>query len=212
MQNLIRIPLLVLALLLSAALTAAEAKPAAPPPDYFPLRVGDWWKYRFTSSGKSSEFTVKVAEVEGKGADALYVVETTTATQVIREWYSHPTGWILVHRIAYPKNPDLKAAYAPVRKLLENPLVVGHTWSWSGKGMMDVDIQDDATVGAAEKVTVTAGTFAAMRVDSKVKQGGAEVEKHYWYADHIGLVRSTTKSGDIESINELVDYSFKPKR
>lgn len=213
MHKITRLAMIAIALLVLGAATAAQAKPAAPPPpDYFPLKVGDWWKYRFTANGKSAEFTVKVVELEGTGADALIVVETTMPTQVIREWYSKPAGWVLVHRIAYPKNPDLKADYKPIRKLLENPLVVGHKWSWTGKGMMDVDIQDDATVGASEKVIVTAGTFGAMRVDSTLVQGGQNVEKHYWYANHIGLVKSTTKSGNVESVNELIDYSFKPKR
>jgi hypothetical protein len=33
--------------------------------------------------------------------------------------------------------------------------------------------------------------------------------KTYWYANWIGLVKSTTESGTVKSTTELVDYSFK---
>ena len=63
-------------MLMSLTLLAAVAqKPQQPPPDYFPLRVGDWWKYRSTTAdGKQSEFTIKVLSDEKQGdGTSLYL-------------------------------------------------------------------------------------------------------------------------------------------
>src|SRR3982751_5119196 len=86
-----------------AVLTAAAQKPQEPPPDYFPLRVADWWKFRSTTAdGKQSEFTIKVlcADKQADGT-TLYQVETLTSFQPIHDWYSKPRGEVLMHRIAY---------------------------------------------------------------------------------------------------------------
>src|SRR3989440_59057 len=111
-------------LLMSLAVLAVAQKPQPPPPDYFPLRVGDWWNYRSTTAdGKQSEFTIKVLSDE-KQPDGTnrYLVETLTTFQPIHDWYSKPSGWVLMHRIAYPKNEALKADYQPVKQYLKNPL------------------------------------------------------------------------------------------
>jgi hypothetical protein len=94
---------------------------------------------------------------------------------------------------------------------LKNPLAAGATWQWKGKGMMGVDIDESNEVAGAEEVAVPAGRFKAMRVVTKVMQGGTPVTKTYWFANHIGLVKSMTDTGSVQSTAELVDYSFKPK-
>jgi hypothetical protein len=202
-------------LLMSLALLAATAqKPQPPPPDYFPLRVGDWWKYRSTTAdGKQSEFTVKVLSAE-KQADGtnLYLVETLTSFQPINDWYSKPSGWVLMHRIAYPKNEALKADYQPVKQYLKNPLSAGASWSWKGKGMMGVDIEETSQVAGPEAIEVPAGKFQAMKVETKVIQGGTPVTKVYWFANWIGMVKSMTDTGSVKSTTELLDYSFKKNR
>jgi len=201
--------------LMSLMMVGAMAqKPQQPPPDYFPLRVGDWWKYRSTTAdGKQSEFTMKVLSEE-KQADGtnLYLMETLTTFQPINDWYSKPSGQVLMHRIAYPKNEALKADYQPVKLYLKNPLAVGATWEWKGKGMMGVDIEESSRVTATEMVEVPAGKFQAMKVETKVIQGGTPVTKTYWFANWIGLVKSMTDTGSVKSTTELMDYSFKKNK
>ncbi|HEY0346591.1 MAG TPA: hypothetical protein VGC60_00430, partial [Pyrinomonadaceae bacterium] len=66
--------------------------------DYFPLRVGDSWKYRSTTAdGKQSEFSVKVLSEEKEAGNTLYLVETVSTFQPIHDWYSKPSGWVLMH-------------------------------------------------------------------------------------------------------------------
>ena len=197
-----------------AVLTAAAQKTQPPPPDYFPLRVADWWKYRSTTAdGKQSEFNIKVLGVDKQpDGTSLYQVETLSTFQPIHDWYSKPNGQVLMHRIAYPKNAALKADYQPVKLYLKNPLSVGAAWTWKGKGMMGVDIDESSRVTGVETVEVPAGKFQAMKVETKVIQGGTPVTKTYWFANWIGLVKSMTDTGSVKSTTELIDYSFKKPR
>lgn len=193
--------------------TASLTQPKPKTPDYFPLRSGDWWKYKSTTAdGKTSEFTLKVLNQE-KQTDGtiLYLVETLTSFQPINDWYSKPAGWVVFQRQSYPKNPNLNVAFQPTRNYLKNPLKPGDSWSWQGQGMMGVAIQETSQVAGAEPVVVPAGKFQATKVVTQVTQGGSPVTKTYWYANQIGLVKSKTETSAVTSTTELQDYSFKSK-
>jgi hypothetical protein len=203
----------VLVLILLALAAAAGQKQKEPPPDYFPLRVGDWWKYQSTTAdGKQSEFTTKVLSDEKQSdGSARYQVEIQSAFKPIHEWYSKPTGWVLWHREAYTSNESMKVTFEPVRQYLKNPPATGATWSWKGKGMLGVDIDESNQVIGSEAVEVPAGKFQATKVESKVNQGGTLVTRTYWYANWVGLVKSMTDTGSVKSTTLLVDYSFKKR-
>lgn len=204
----------VLVLMSLTLLSGMAQKTQLLPPDYFPLRVGDSWKYRSTTAdGKQSEFTIKVLSDEKQSdTTSRYLVETLTTFQPIHDWYSKPNGWVLMHRIAYPKNEALKADYQPVKQYLKNPLSVGSAWEWKGTGMMGVEIEESSRVTGSELVEVPAGKFQAMKVETKVIQGGTPVTKTYWFANWVGMVKSMTDTGSVKSTTELLDYSFKKTR
>ncbi len=175
--------------------------------DYFPLRVGDRWKYRSTTAdGKQSEFSIKVLSEEKENSNTLYLVETVSTFQPIHDWYSKPTGWVLMHRQEYVKAGN-KAEYNPTKQFLKNPLTNGDSWHWRGKGMMDLEIDESNAVSGPETVSVSAGKFEAMKVMTIVVQGGAAVTKTYWYAPDVGLVKSMTDTGSVKSTTELLEYS-----
>lgn len=177
--------------------------------DYFPLNVGDSWKYQSTTAdGKHSDFTIKVLNQETENGNPLYLVETVSTFQPIHDWYSKPSGWVLLHREEYVKTGS-KAEFQPTRQLLKNPLGSGDSWQWKGKGMMGLDIQESNNVSGPETVSVPAGKFTAMKVTTNVVQGGAPVTKTYWYAPGVGLVKSMTDTGAVKSTTELVEYNVK---
>ena len=177
--------------------------------DYFPLRVGDTWKYRSTTAdGKQSEFSIKVLSEEKENGNTLYLVETVSTFQPIHDWYSKPSGWVLMHRQEYVKTGS-KAEYQPTKQFLKNPLMRGDSWHWQGKGMMGVEIDESNDVAGPETVSVPAGKFEAMKVATRVIQGGALVTKTYWYAPGVGLVKSMTDTGSVKSTTELLEYSVK---
>jgi hypothetical protein len=92
-----------------------------------------------------------------------------------------------------------------------NPPGAGASWSWKGKGNLGVDVDETSTVAGTEPVVVPAGKFTAVKVVTKVTQGGTPVTKTYWYANWVGLVKSMTDTGTVKSTTELSDYSFKGK-
>ena len=175
--------------------------------DYFPLGVGNTWKYRSTTAdGKQSEFSIKVLNEEKENGNTLYLVETVSTFQPIHDWYSKPTGWVLMHRQEYVKTGS-KAEYQPTKQFLKNPLTSGDSWHWKGKGMMGLEIDESNQVSGPETVSVTAGKFEAMKVMTSVVQGGAPVTKTYWYAPGVGLVKSMTDTGAVKSTTELLEYT-----
>lgn len=177
--------------------------------DYFPLVVGDSWKYRSTTAdGKQSEFTIRVLSSEKESGKDLYLVETVSTFQPIHDWYSKPSGWVLMHRQEYVKTGS-KAEYQPTRQFLKNPLSSGDSWHWKGKGMMGIDIDESNQVSGPESISVPAGSFKAMKVTTQVTQGGAPTTKTYWYAPGVGLVKSMTDTGAVKATTELLEYTTK---
>lgn len=196
-------------LVVVSAAAAKKPKPVKPAADYFPLRVGDSWTYRNTEAGG---YTLKVVSEEPQGnGPTRYVVELTSGAKIINT-FSKVEGWVLFHSENYPEHEGLQATYDPPKQYLPNPLVVGREWRWSGKDPTQSEHQESSRVVAVEEVTVPAGKFRAMKVVTEITGGGAAKTRSNWYADGVGLVKSTTESGQIKYGFELTDYSFKKKK
>ena len=190
----------------TTSVMAQRAKaPAAK--DYFPLRVGDSWKYRMID--EDAEYTVKVlsAETQSDGT-TLYLLEKLAGVE-IHDWYSKTDGWVLMHKEAYPKQEGIEVKYEPARQYLKNPLTAGATWKWKGKTIVQTVGEESNQVIGPEVVKVPAGTFQAMKVVSHVSDGDTAMTKTYWYANGVGLVKWAAEGGQIKYGWELVDYSFK---
>jgi hypothetical protein len=48
-----------------------------------------------------------------------------------------------------------------------------------------------------------------MKIVSQVTGAAHPMTKTYWYADGVGMVKTTTEAGPTKYGSELVDYSFK---
>lgn len=197
----------------ASAAKPAEAKPKVPPPpDYFPLRVNDWWKYQSTTGeGKQTNFMMKVVsseKLDDVDETVIYKVDTTS-TVAIHDWYSKHNGHVLRRKEQFGENESALVNYDPFLIYLNNPLNKGDTWQWNGKGLMGVAIQESSEVSGPEDIYVPAGKFSTMKVTTKVIQGGSPVTKTYWFANWVGLIKSATQSGPVGSVTELLDYSFK---
>jgi hypothetical protein len=195
---------------LSCSFVDAQKK-TAPPPDYFPLQVGYWWTYK--SVEKGWEFTLKVTGIENIGALKCYKVETIAANNQVMfiDYYHKSAGKVLMVKQVYPTSKN-EVTYQPVREYLHNPLKVGDTWSWKGKGIMDVEIEDTSKVAKIENIAVPAGKFSAAEVDTKNIQGGMETTKKYWYAPNIGMVKSYTESSNMKNTAQLIKYNLSAKK
>jgi hypothetical protein len=201
------LPTIALALFL-VTMGAIAQKSQAPVPDYFPLRVGDSWTYRNTSG--DTQFNIKVISEE-KQADGTirYLVEKLAGAKV-QTLFSKTNDWVLMHSERYPEHEGLEIKYDSARQYLKNPLVAGAQWGWQGKDYTQSDVEEDNQVVDLEDVAVPAGKFRAMKVVTKVASP-APLTRTSWYADGVGLVKSTTDAGQIKYGWELKDYSFKKK-
>lgn len=198
---------LLVALMACVSSVLAEKKP---PPDYFPMAQGFWWKYKMVEQG--GEFTIKVVGTEKIGDASCFKLDTVAANDklMITEYYSKTTGKVMWPREVYASS-NMTVNFDPVRILIHNPLVKGDSWEWKGKGMMDVEIEEKATVEKFEDVTVPAGKFSCAVIQMTTMQGGAETKKTYWYAPNVGMVKSLMKTtaGDRNAV--LVKYELKKK-
>ena len=192
--------------LLSVATTAfaQKSKQAA---DYFPLRVDDSWTYRNTSD--DSRYTLKVIrEEKQEDGSTRYLMEMLAGVKVHR-FFSKPDGWVLLHFEQYPEHPGLEAKYEPPKQFLQNPLVAKFKWKWNGKDYTQQEFAEDNQVAGFENVTVPAGKFRAMKLVSQVTGAANPMTRTYWYADGVGLIKTTTEAATMKYGSELVDYSFK---
>lgn len=192
-------------LLVAISAAAEKSKPAVS--DYFPLRVGDSWTYRNTSGDGEYSLNVLREEKQPDGS-TRYLVETLSGVKV-HSWFSKTNRWVLMHGEGYPEHEGLEVKYEPARQYLQNPLVAGSRWRWKGKDYTQTERNENNQVVGFEKVTVPAGKFRAMKVVSQIEGAATPVTKTYWYADGVGLVKSTTQGGQVKYGWELANYSFK---
>ncbi|MEY2564726.1 MAG: hypothetical protein QOH88_2919 [Verrucomicrobiota bacterium] len=211
-----RWPFLFTALLLlffTAGLEAKKPKQQPAPPastaDYFPLRVGDSWNYRNTTG--DAEYSLKILSEEPQPDGSIrYTMEKLAGVRIL-DFFSKTPGWVLLHWENYPEHEGLQAKYDPAKQYLQNPLKAGFQWTTISKDPTQTEVTEKNKVVGFETVMVPAGKFRAMKVVSEVSGGVAHMIKTYWYADGVGLVKTTTDGGKLKYGFELIDYSFKKK-
>jgi hypothetical protein len=195
-------------LVVAPELFGQKSKATKETSDYFPLQTGYSWTYRNTGEGG---YTLTVVREEPQASGPTrYVVELASGVK-IEKTYSKAEGWVLFHLERYPEHEGLQATYEPPKKILPNPLVAGQKWDWTGKDPTQVEHHENSRVIRLESVTVAAGKFRAMKVVSEVSGAAVPMIRTNWYADGVGLVKSTTEGGQIKYGSELADYSFKKK-
>ncbi|MDP9003866.1 MAG: hypothetical protein M3N12_03645 [Verrucomicrobiota bacterium] len=212
MAKLCSLPLAALLLLfLTPGVHAKKPKqhsaPLASVADFFPLRVGDSWKYRNTSG--DAEYTLNILSEEPQADGSTRCTMEKMAGVRILYSFSKPPGWVLLHSEGYPEHEGLEARYEPAKQYLPNPAKVGFQWTSSSKDPAQTEVTEKSKVVGFENVTVPAGKFRAIKVVSEVTGGVAHMTKSYWYADGVGLVKTTTDGGKIKYGFELTDYSFR---
>lgn len=209
-RPLLRLGFWILALTLAAASSAEKKKKE---PDYFPLRVKDWWEYRLTqATGDSSEIRLTVvSERSQPDGTVRSCIELTNPTPVFRDWYTKTPAEVVLNEEEYLGGGG-KVALDPPRPMLRFPLAPGASWTWNGTARANTEVYERSQVRGTEKVEVPAGRFDAVKIETEIRQGGAAATKTSWFAPNVGLVRQATESAGVTSVTELLDYSFKPKR
>jgi hypothetical protein len=188
-------------------LTMSAAAQKAPARDYFPLRVGDSWTYRTTP--EPSEFTIKVLSEEKQADGTIVYLLERKAGSLVHTWYSKANGWVNILKEAYPEHEGLQMEHEKPKQILKIPFVTGAQWTWSGKSTTQMEMTERYKVIGIERVVVPAGTFQAVKVETKIAEGSGMLVRNFWYAEGVGVVKSWSEAGAIDYGYELIDYSFK---
>lgn len=192
--------------------TPLQAKQASE--DFFPLKVGSWWRYKIADT--KTELTIAVTASEKINKTDCYKVESS-----LRE-KGAPTLVILVEYIHKAKNGvfEVKALepaqknkeslaginYFPHKKIIPTPLNIGDSWNYAGSELgINASIQKRTAV-KKEKIDVPAGKFEAVQIDSVITNDGRKMYKSAWYVKGIGPVKLVSKSAGKTTNVVLVEY------
>ena len=173
----------------------AAASVAAPVPkkiatNYFPVTAGSKWEYAFDGQ-KEVEFTSEVTELtETKGGRTVVLTHTggPKSTPAYTRFRIDADGVSLLTADGQDLTPprlDLRAEPKADDKW-DNP------FQWRG-----VNYQGTTSVGAAEKVTVPAGTFTALPHAQLFPQFDKEKPRMTWYANGVGSVKFEGADGQM---------------
>lgn len=195
-----------LAILLAAALITALpllSQEASPDPRvYFPLQVGNTW--RFVNSA-GAETVTQVVRIEKVQNEEGYRLETSVANRVVSSEVLavRPDG---IYRLAandVPLNPPM-----PV---LKNPLKAGASWSFQSQ-VKDRTIGGTLTVQSLAEAEMTrAGKFKCVKVaGDNLQLDKQKAALTTWYAPQVGPVKISIKIGEQETTLELVEFKLAP--
>ncbi len=195
---------------------------------YFPVAEGRTWQYRSTEPG-SSDYTVSILQVSAKG----FVQRMTFGKSSFDlRWDCTASGLVQLDFLSIG-GPENQGAEIKTKTLKSsgvvfppaNLAVPGTSWAYSYVVEQEIKSGDTTIIStstvevqnkivALEEVTVPAGTFSALRVDSTsiikgtMKAAGQSipmnntVQTSSWYAKDVGMVKSTAAG----YTTELVSY------
>jgi hypothetical protein len=193
-----------LILVLVAALSGCGRE--EPPPErihvpdspYYPLKVGNAWHYK----GKDGQMTQRVVRHEKVGARACALIETSRDKQVIMREHVHVTDDGL-----YRLSVEGRKLSRPLR-ILKLPPRPGEQWeatfqlgTTQGKGLYRM---------GEEEVVVPAGRYKAVTLTGEITEDGLRAAAFtYWFAEGVGIVKQSIRSGEQRKVYELEKFDLK---
>lgn len=183
--------LICIGLFLCGMIFAANSKQ----PDYFPLNVGNVWKYDFV--GTKDKMVIKITGMEKVDKKDCYKVETLINGQPVLAEYMYKSGNDIFENKIIMKSGEkiVVIILKPSKKILTNPLKPGDCWTYNGQ---DIGSQNSIQTKKAVKeefVQTPAGKFKAMRVMTTILENGKKIDKAAWYVSGIGPIKSAGSNG-----------------
>lgn len=211
-QALATVAVLALVLLGGAAAFAEEPKAKT---YYFATIVGDRLAYTQTSEGVATEVVEEVASVSSKGG--IVVVETKRIA-------GDRTGRTMTHEVSDKGLYHVAVNSEFLRSrmcVLELPAKKGDTWPVKmtlkesepspGQRAEETDVSGTATVVATdEDLTVPAGRFKCIHVQTSFEMSGYMNRMTVWVAPGIGVVRTALECGEsVDRLHTAMDLTLK---
>lgn len=180
------------ALLTTISLTSAEPKEDT---IYYPTRVGDKWTYVVSSaSGKIKDFELTEEVVSVKDKEGITSV-------VVGRWYD---GKLHPNRERQISDKGVWQTHNAAGEKYETPWIHLKLPHKPGQSWHVELIDQTMTAQGPEKIKVPAGTYEAIRVESRLKGNKSDPVQTDWYAREIGVIKAT--AGD----TTMVMKSFTP--
>lgn len=181
-----------------AMLLLPDPKPAKSAATYFPTRVGDKWVYSIKSkSGKEKEIEL-IEEITAVSERGGVLTVTVSRAGEDGKMYKNREREISAEGILQVKNA-IGERYDSPWIHLKLPHKAEQSWKVAQLGAVYIAY-------GPEKITVPAGTFAAIRVEQRNPVARDRVTQTEWFAVRYGIVKLETP----DSI--IVLKSFTPAR
>lgn len=197
-----------IAALLALGAGAAEPARALQAVDYLPLVPGTSWT-RSSPFGTFTE-TVLPGTVMVNGVATRVVELSQGGVAITRFHYTVDASGARVHRISFPTTGESWTYDPPYGILPGGNFSVGTEFSETSAITVAGATQpaphqrtNELTVSRIESVTVPAGTFTALVVENEGSQFGSPVTSTVWFAEGVGIVKTSTNTGSFTIVEEL---------
>jgi hypothetical protein len=186
--------------------------------DYFPLNVGNIWKYTpsFGDKGDRVDTIIGTGEVNGIVTYIWNRQEAPDDNYNEKRWLAKDDTYLKVYKIWGNEGIDPPVIFSPPWNMLKLDPIVGETWTKEiDLGSFDVKITSYVE-STTDRITVPAGTFEnCIRVRSlnEITEAGVteyEYEKQ-WYAPDVGLIIDRNYMENwaaVEFSQELLSFSI----
>ena len=181
-----------LAMLLAASLAAPVPK-AKEVELFYPTTVGTKRVVETKKGNKTFEFTETVDKADEK--DGVHTVAVKLDKEVLTYLVSSKGISCHIPPCDEPM-PELKLGVKE-----------GETWEHETKLKGTVVRKTTCTLGKREEVTVAAGKFQAVRVESEATVNGSVSRWTSWYAPGVGLVKMESGVGNTRVSQELKEFT-----
>lgn len=188
--------------LLITALAWAPAQPGkeVKTPNYYPLQVGNEWRFKVAVGDKSATAISRIVKIDTINGLALARLEATVNDQIIATEHLRQTPeGIFRHR-------NQGQEITPPICLLKFPAKPGAKWS------ADITVGKDTgkyhCETKEETVKVPAGEFKTLRVTIRLESQGKAVNTSYWFVPEVGFVRQTVEAEQLSIVMELEKYTL----
>jgi hypothetical protein len=185
--------------IVGAAVGIAPAPAAPVPPEarkpllYYPTRVGTELVYE----KEGSEVTHVVTAVEEKdGAKIVSVGEVVAAGKPA------PHEKMQVSEKGLIRMEITGQKITPPLVMLRVPHPKGDKWEFTASGAWSGEVKGSKIVIGPERLTVPAGTFETIRVESAYTLNGQQLQATFWYSPIVGLVKLAPLQGVTMTLKE----------
>ncbi len=174
---------LVVVLVLTGTASSQEPGMTERLPDYFPLKAGAKWHYRVLANGNEGKMITQVPKIEKIDDKPLARLEAVVNDQIVATEHLSTTNKGIFR---YRANG---AEAVPPVPVLKYPVKPGDTWKVETT-VNNQKITISSKVGQ-EEVTVPAGKFKAVTVESDVETVGQSFKSTFWFVEGKGWVKQT---------------------